>query len=146
MTFSPRTRISPSWRDFISTPAIALPTDPRLRAERMIQRDDRRGLGEAVSLHDGESQLAPELLELGVERRRADDEGPELRAEQPVHVPVLPPAPGNARAGARRTVTLQSERPQRAGVPRARRGAQRVLAQHVENLRHRHQHRDASSS
>ena len=54
----------------------------------MIERDDRRGLGEAVALNDDESELAPERFELGVERRRADDERPELPAEHPMHVPV----------------------------------------------------------
>ena len=58
----------------------------------MIQRDDRRGLGEPVALDDDEPELAPELLELGVERRGADDERPELQAEQPMDAPVAPPA------------------------------------------------------
>src|SRR5207237_9401514 len=48
-----------------------------LRAERMIERDDRRRLGEAVTLDHDEADLTPEALELGVERRGADDERPE---------------------------------------------------------------------
>src|SRR5262249_34621398 len=63
-----------------------------LRAERMIQADDGRRLGEPVSLNDDEAELFPERFELRVERRRADDEGPELEAEQLVHAAVAPPA------------------------------------------------------
>ena len=66
-------------------------------AERMVERDDRRGLGEAVALDHGESHLAPERLELGLERRRAHDERPELPAEDPMDVPVVPPAAKCAR-------------------------------------------------
>ena len=68
-----------------------------LGAERMVERDDRRGLGEAVALDHGESHLAPERLELGLERRRAHDERPELPAEDPMDVPVVPPAAKCAR-------------------------------------------------
>ena len=57
-----------------------------LRAERMIQRDDRRRLGQAVALDHDEPELAPERFELGLERRGADDERPELPAEQPMDV------------------------------------------------------------
>ena len=58
----------------------------------MVQRDDGCGLGEPVALDNGESHLAPERLEVGLERRRADHEGPELPAEDPMHVAVVPPA------------------------------------------------------
>ena len=59
----------------------------------MIQRDDRRGFGEAVALDHDEPEPAPERLEIGIERRRADDHRPELEAEHPVDAAVFPPAP-----------------------------------------------------
>ena len=57
---------------------------PRERVKRVIERDDRRGLGEAVALDDHEAEPPPERLELGIERRRADDDRPELEAEHAV--------------------------------------------------------------
>ena len=49
-----------------------------------LRRDDRRGLGEAVALDDHEPELAPERLELAVERRGADDEAQNFEPEQPM--------------------------------------------------------------
>src|SRR5690349_1640523 len=42
--------------------------------EWMIERDDRRRLGEAVPLDHREAHTPPELLEVGRQRRRAHDE------------------------------------------------------------------------
>ena len=81
---------------FTSTPAIGFADRSALGAERVIQRDDRRGLGQAVALDDDEPEPAPERLELGIERRGADDERPELQAEQPMDPPVAPPAPATS--------------------------------------------------
>src|SRR4030095_6158905 len=47
------------------------------RLERVIERDDRRGLGESVALDDREAKPAPELLDIWRQRRRTDHEGPE---------------------------------------------------------------------
>ena len=71
------------------------------RAQRMVERDDRRRLGEAVALHDEEAELAPERFELRIERRGAADDAPELPAEQPMDVAVAPPAPRPVLAGER---------------------------------------------
>ena len=90
-----------------------------LGAERMIQGDDRRGFGQAVALNDGEPELAPERLELAVERRRADDERPELPAEQPVHAAVAPPAHEEVPAG--RLEPSVRHRTGRGAEPRAAR-------------------------
>ena len=97
----------------------------------MIQRDDRRRFGQAVSLDDDESQPSPERFELGIERRRADDDRPELEAEHPVH--------------ARGTSTsAPSSASSRRRFGRFRRHAHDVIPEHLEDLRHAHQHRDAS--
>ena len=129
---SPRTRISPSSAIRTSTPPIGLPTDAARRAERMIERDDRRRFGEAVALHDEEAELAPERLELRIERRRAADDAPELPAEQPMHARG---SATSARASACRRATSAS------AVTGS--DALDVLAQHVEHLRHADEHRDA---
>src|SRR6185295_4984029 len=88
-----------------------------LRPEGVIEAHDRRGFREAVTLDDHESQLAPERLERRVERSRADDERPELQAEQSMNFPEMPPAPHP-----------MALRTWRRGL---RRDAQDVLAQHV---------------
>src|SRR5690606_11458581 len=61
--------------------------------QRMRQRDDGCCFGEAVALDDEIAKLAPEPFEFGIERRPADDDGPELPAELAPHVPIAPPAP-----------------------------------------------------
>ena len=100
-----------------------------LGAKRMIEAHDRRRFRQAVPLNHGEPDLTPERFELGLERRRADDEGPELQAEQAVNAAVSPPAAGD--------VLLGAGRPGLGGDP------QHVFAQHIENLRHRHEDRHA---
>src|SRR5262249_28729618 len=62
------------------------------RLEWMVQRDDRRGFGEAVTLHDHEAKASPEFFDIRRERRSADHERPELQAERAVHATVLPPS------------------------------------------------------
>ena len=62
------------------------------RRERMVQRHDRRGLGEPVALDDDKAEPAPERLERRLERRGADDERPELQTEQSMHRAIPPPA------------------------------------------------------
>ena len=64
------------------------------RLERMIQRDDRRRLGQAVSLDDGEPHAPPELLEVRRQRRGAHDKRPELHPERGVDAAIAPPASG----------------------------------------------------
>ncbi len=59
----------------------------------MIERDDRRRLGEAVALHDEEAELAPERFEIRLERRGAAHDAPELPAEETMHGAIPPPAP-----------------------------------------------------
>ncbi len=95
----------------------------------MIERDDRRGFGQPVALDDREAQLAPERLELAFERRRADDEAQNLN-------PNADGSAGSATSARRSAASAPASASSGAS-------AQHVLAQHVENLRHRHQHRDA---
>ena len=90
--------------------------------EGMIQGHDGRGLGEAVSLDHHEAKALPELLELGPEWGRADDECPVLVAERTVDAPVPPPPRGN-RQPCRR-------------VGRGRVDSDHVVAEHVQDLRH----------
>ena len=89
------------------------------RLERVVQRDDRRGFGEAVALDDGEPHAPPELLEVGRQRRGADDERPELQAERRVHAAVAPPAAGN------RDARRAAPRPPRETRARRARAARR---------------------
>src|SRR5262249_54723307 len=63
------------------------------RLEGMIQRDDRRGFGETVPLNNEKSQLPPERFELGLERRGAADQAPELPAKETMALAVAPPPP-----------------------------------------------------
>jgi hypothetical protein len=65
---------------------------PLGRLERVIQRDDGRRFGEPVALNDEKAQRAPEVLEVGFERRGAADHTPEFPAEQAMRAPVVPPA------------------------------------------------------
>ena len=74
----------------------------------MVQRDDRRGFGQAVALDDDEAEPLPELLERGGERRGADDERPELHAEHPVDAAVAPPARRNRQP--RRRIRCRQDR------------------------------------
>src|SRR5581483_10033035 len=60
--------------------------------ERMVEGDDRRGLGQAVALRDEEAECAPELLEARLQRRAADDQADELPSEQPMDPAVTPAA------------------------------------------------------
>ena len=62
-------------------------------AERMVEGHDRRGFGQPVALDDEKPEPPPERFELGIERRGADDERPELEAEHAVDGAVEPPAP-----------------------------------------------------
>src|SRR2546425_2096249 len=98
----------------------------------MVERDDRRRLGQAVALHDQEAELAPEPLEFRLERRGAADDAPELPAEEPVRGPVAPPAPQEMAAG------------QHVGLGGDRQDALKVLTQDVEYLRHTNEDRDAA--
>src|SRR5262249_34656375 len=62
-------------------------------AERLVQRDDRCGFRQAIPLNHRDPALAPVRLELCVERRRADDEGPELPTEHAMDAAMAPPSP-----------------------------------------------------
>src|SRR6266571_4934 len=100
------------------------------RLERVIERDDRRGFGEAVALNNGEADAPPELFEVRRQRRRTDDKGPELQAECRVDAPVPPPPAWNRDARGRR-------------LARFRPRACRMVTQDVENLRHADEARDS---
>ena len=107
-----------------------LPDRSPPRMERMIQRHDRRRLGQPVPLNDDESQSRPEFFELRIERRRPHHEAPELPSEQPVHSAIPPPA-------------HQPVRLIRARAPRLGRDLQNILPHRFQNSRHRNQHRNA---
>jgi hypothetical protein len=47
----------------------------------MVQGDNRRSFCQSIALDDCESHPAPELFNVGRQRRRADDEGPELQTK-----------------------------------------------------------------
>ena len=120
---------------------------PFLRLERVIQRDDGRRFGQAIALDDHVSELAPERFEIAVERRGADDERPELPAEHAVDLAVLPPADQEmSPARLNRTAPLTAKATVvRRSLWRRRKGSRdHIFAQHVEDLRHGHEHRNAS--
>src|SRR5215510_12716817 len=93
----------------------------------MVQRDDRRGLGEAVSLDDGKTETPPEFLDVRRQRGRAHDKRPELQAKRRMHAAVLPPPSWNRYALRRR-------------LRRFWKRMDDVLAKDVENLRHADEH------
>ena len=105
-----------------------------LRAERMVERHDRCGLGQPVALDDREPEVAPPLLEVAIERGGPDHERPELRAEQAMCITVMPPAAGDARHGTGRAAALQPGRLYLAGLFRRRRASQYMFAEHIEDL------------
>ena len=96
----------------------------------MVQRDDRRGLGEAVALDDDEAQAPPELLESG-----GSGAAPTTNAQN-----FRPNAGGRAGSA---TSAPGSTCPCGGASAASGIDAQRVLAQHVEDLRHADDHRDA---
>ena len=100
--------------------------------ERVVERYDRRGLGEAVTLYHQEPEPGPERLEVGVEGRGADNEAPELHPKQSVDSPVAPPTSGHIRGVRRRLGHLRGN-------------LQHVLSQHIEDLGDAHQHRDPAA-
>src|SRR5690242_3096819 len=53
--------------------------------ERMVERDDRRGFGQSVTLNHQKSELAEERFQFRGQRRRAHNEAPKFPSEQPVH-------------------------------------------------------------
>ncbi len=61
-------------------------------AKRMVQRNERSGFGEAVALNHDEAKPPPEFFGLGIKRRAAGDEGPELPAELVMDSAESPPA------------------------------------------------------
>jgi hypothetical protein len=103
------------------------------RAERVVQRDDRGGLGEAVALHHQEAEPPPEGLHLRIQGRRAHHHGPELQTEQPVRPAVAPPAGRPVHACRRRAGRLREH-------------ALQMVPEHLEHLRHRHEHRHTAPS
>ena len=96
----------------------------------MIQADDRRGLGEAVALNHARSRGVPQNSSSAGSSGAAPTT--KLQNFQP-----------NARWTRGIATTAAGSARRRGGISAAmRRHAQDVLAQHVEDLRHRHQHRD----
>ena len=96
----------------------------------MIQRDDRGGLRQAVTLDDDKSKAAPEGFERSFERRGADHERPEFQSEQAMHGTVPPPSLRDAFVCRRHLAHVRVE-------PRD------VIGEDVENLRHRYEHGNA---
>src|SRR5207247_11235817 len=120
-----------------------LPDRPFFRAERMIEADDGRGFGESVTLNDHEPELLPERFELRIERRCADDERPELEAEQAMHAAVPPPADGHVARRSAFPAKARREAVERRPFRRAG-AAHGMFAQDVANLRDRNEHRHAA--
>src|SRR5438067_10405538 len=98
----------------------------------MVEADDRRRFGKPVSLNDDAAALAPEGLELGLERGGADYERPEFPAEHPMDVAIAPPA--------QQPVLIRGARPSVRLLTRV--GTRDIIPQHVQNFRHTHEHRD----
>ena len=96
----------------------------------MIQRDDGRGLGEAVALDHQKPKLGEERFQIGRQRRRANDKAPELPAEQPMHFAIAPPA-------------AQPVAFPRLQLAQFRKCLDEMRSQDFENLRYRYQHRNA---
>ena len=96
----------------------------------MIDRDERRRLRHAVALYDREAEATPEHLTLGVERRAAGDEGPELPAEVTVDVAERPEALERVRASGCREFASQLFAATARGL-----APLDVLAQTVEHAR-----------
>ncbi len=99
------------------------------RVERMVERNDGRGFRKPIALDHEKTELGEKCLETGRQRRRAHDEAPELPTEQAVYFAVSPPAAHPVHAG-------------RLHVFQIRERLQQILAQNLEDLRHRNQHRD----
>src|SRR4029453_11065690 len=68
------------------------------RPERVIQRDDWRGFGEAVALDHGKASGTPELLYVRWQRRGTYDERPELESKRGVQLAIMPPSARDAHA------------------------------------------------
>ena len=116
-----------------------------LRAERMVERHDRCGLGQPVALDDREPEVAPPLLEVAIERGGPDHERPELRAEQAMCITVMPPAASDARHGTGRAAALQPRRLHLAGLFRRRRASHYMFAEHIEDLGDGDEHRNPAA-
>ncbi len=80
MTFGPLTMISPSPAILTSTPGMGLPTVPNLRLAKVLHGDDRRRLGQTVSLQDDEAERVEELGDVFGQGRAARDEEPDAAA------------------------------------------------------------------
>src|SRR5579883_3042253 len=94
--------------------------------KRMVETDDRSGLGKPVSLHDQKAEPAPEFLQLLLQRRAAHHEAEEAVPEQTMR-PAITPSP---------------DKPMRIiGLDAAQFGElpDDVSAQRVEHPRHRHE-------
>src|SRR6478672_11342983 len=97
----------------------------------MVERHDGCGFRQSVALHDEESELAPERLELRLERGGAADDAPELPAEESMNGAVMPPAPHPMSLGQAIRLTRLREQPFD------------VLAEDIENFRNADEHRYA---
>ena len=104
----------------------------------MVQRDERRGLGQAVALNDDEAQPPPELFGLGIERSAAGDEGPELPSELVVDSAEAPPAAHEVLVFRRLELALEARQPARCFQV-----AQDLVFQRLHQARHGDHHRDA---
>ena len=67
--------------------------------KRVVERDDRRGFRQSITLDDQEAEAPEESLDLRIERCRANYDRPELVTEQLVHAPVTPPPHRPVHAG-----------------------------------------------
>src|SRR6185295_15956454 len=65
---------------------------PLAGLERMVERDDRRGFGEAVALDHDKPEAAPELFHVWRQRRGTNHERPEFEPEGRVDPAIPPPS------------------------------------------------------
>ena len=68
-----------------------------LRSKGVVHGDHGTALGETVPLEQREPKFGPPLFLPQLQPGAAHDDGPELPAQRPVHLPVLPPTGGHSR-------------------------------------------------
>ena len=102
------------------------------RLERVIERHDWCGFREPVSLDDQNTEAGPEGLQVRIQGSGPDNEAPEFHAEKPVDTTISPPPFGHMFMRWRCVGNVRDE-------------PHYVVAQHIQNLRYAHEHRDAAA-